>query len=296
MKKFFVVADIHSYFDQMQKALNLAGFDIKNPEHTLIVCGDIFDRGNQSKEIYDFLKNKMPEDRLILIRGNHEDLFLDLVNKDFPEKNDFQNQTTKTFCHLAGYDDRIMNIESVQLYSRLPINQLSEYIYKSWQDIKKKVKESDVYTWLKSDKWLNYYEYKNFIFVHSFIPTLIRKEFIYLYRMNLINDDDTRYLVYNPKWRKATDIQWQQARWLNPVNAFRSGCFDIDKEDNKILVCGHYNVDYFHSTFENSQIKNYNIYFGDNLIGIDGCTTLTHHVNVLVIDEDGNILNKEKKQ
>ena len=38
MKKYFVVADIHSFYDEFMKALNDAGFDINNEDHILISC------------------------------------------------------------------------------------------------------------------------------------------------------------------------------------------------------------------------------------------------------------------
>ena len=53
--KFFVSSDIHGFFDEWQLALNNAGFDINNPNHKIIICGDLFDRGRQSKEIVNFI-------------------------------------------------------------------------------------------------------------------------------------------------------------------------------------------------------------------------------------------------
>lgn len=42
--KFFAISDMHSFYDPMIDALDQAGFEKNNPEHTLIVCGDAFDR------------------------------------------------------------------------------------------------------------------------------------------------------------------------------------------------------------------------------------------------------------
>ena len=44
-KKFFVVADVHSFYDEMKQELDTAGFDINNPDHILVSCGDVLDRG-----------------------------------------------------------------------------------------------------------------------------------------------------------------------------------------------------------------------------------------------------------
>ena len=59
------------------------GIDKENPEHILVVLGDIFDRGKETLEVYNFLRS-LPDERLILIRGNHESLYLSLLDKSFP--------------------------------------------------------------------------------------------------------------------------------------------------------------------------------------------------------------------
>lgn len=68
--KYFVSADIHGFFDEWMSALKKNDFDIDNQQHKIVVCGDLFDRGRQPKQIIDFVlahKNK-----IILIKGNHE--------------------------------------------------------------------------------------------------------------------------------------------------------------------------------------------------------------------------------
>ena len=67
--KYFCVSDVHGYYDQLLDALEKAGFDQTNPEHTLISCGDHFDRGRQPVEVMNYL---MALPRKILIRGFHE--------------------------------------------------------------------------------------------------------------------------------------------------------------------------------------------------------------------------------
>ena len=77
--KYFVSADIHGFYDEWITALKEKGFDINNPEHKIIVCGDLFDRGRQPKQIIDFILST--KDKFILIRGNHEDLMEDMIKK-----------------------------------------------------------------------------------------------------------------------------------------------------------------------------------------------------------------------
>ena len=45
MKTYFVCSDIHGFYKEWVKSLKEAGFNKNNPEHILIVLGDIFDRG-----------------------------------------------------------------------------------------------------------------------------------------------------------------------------------------------------------------------------------------------------------
>ena len=49
MKKYFAVADPHSFTDFMLSALHKAGFEKDNPEHYVIICGDAFDRGEAAR-------------------------------------------------------------------------------------------------------------------------------------------------------------------------------------------------------------------------------------------------------
>lgn len=53
--KYFVSGDIHGFYDEWQSALKEKCFDISNPNHKIILCGDLFDRGHQPKEIIDFI-------------------------------------------------------------------------------------------------------------------------------------------------------------------------------------------------------------------------------------------------
>ena len=85
--KYFVVSDIHSCFSELKKSLDRVKFDRNNPEHMLIVCGDIFDRGEEAVETFNFLYS-LNKKNCILIRGNHEELYLNLLEKDFPENHE----------------------------------------------------------------------------------------------------------------------------------------------------------------------------------------------------------------
>ena len=140
--KYFVSADIHGFYTYWQEALNEKGFDIADPNHKIIICGDLFDRGNEAKEIIDFvIKNK---DKIIYIRGNHEDLMADMILYDTVHDYDISNGTYNTLTSL-GY----------KIYDRM-------------KDIAIKSRLRDVL-----DLSINYYETNKYIFVHSWIPITI---------------------------------------------------------------------------------------------------------------------------
>ena len=92
MKKYFVVSDIHSFYNALIEGLKRAGYDQENPNHILVVCGDIFDRGGQPLEVYNFLIS-LPKERRVLIRGNHEYLLRELINRQMPYSHDESNGT-----------------------------------------------------------------------------------------------------------------------------------------------------------------------------------------------------------
>lgn len=147
--KYFVVSDIHGHFDELMAALDEANF---NPEeHTLIVLGDMFDRGMKSQEVYQYIKGLYDLGQAIVIKGNHE-LFLFEVNELNEkrmlfniEKNGFQF-TLNSFCE-----------EDV---TGKPI----EYI----RDLMNE-KNPELIEWLNEIPF--YYETENYIFVHAGLNT-----------------------------------------------------------------------------------------------------------------------------
>lgn len=280
MKKYFCVSDIHSYCTALKSALDRAGFDLFNKDHILVVCGDIFDRGDESVEVYKFLRS-IPKRRRIMIKGNHEELYLSLLEKLVPQRHDFSNGTVKTFCDIAklGYTDR--DIKALY-YSTLGdwakhINILENI----WAKIKNKVAKSAITKWLKSDEWINYYEIDNKILVHSFIPVRNNDGLPVYY----IEDRDLSYIE---NWRDINkdDPSWSDARWGCPWRLYKQGLFDKEIENNKTLVCGHWHASDFRQNLDSeTEISDdYTTYIGKNIIALDACTALTGFVNVYTFE------------
>lgn len=246
--KLFVISDIHGFYDEMIEALDRAGFERDNPNHCLICCGDYFDRGEKPKEVMNYL-HMLP--RRVLIKGNHEELLMDCLDRGEFLIHDLQNGTYRTVEILGGENSFLTFSEKCAM-------------------IEPKID-------LFFRQMVNYYETKNYIFVHCWIP--------------LINEDNLpKYYVkdrkfrFNPNWRNATQKEWNEAMWGNP--------FELAKNflPNKTIVFGHWHCSAGwaekegRSEFEED--AKFDIFHGNGFIGIDACTARTHKVNCLVIEDD----------
>ena len=254
MQKFFVVSDVHSFYTYLIDALNAAGFDNENEDHWFISCGDLFDRGDESKEVLDFIQH-LP--RKILIKGNHEYLLEDMCRRKFAYDADIHNGTVKTVRDISGC-----------VYSKefriAPILTYLEYgeFSKDCIEAKKLTKE-----YFKS--LVPYFETEKYIFVHSELP--VRHENPYTLAEN---------------WRNADADLWEQATWGNPFVFFR----EVGAVDGKTIVFGHWHTSWARCEFEHGtefgDNADFSIYKGDGYIGIDACTAYSKRVNVLVIEDD----------
>lgn len=100
--KYFVISDVHGQYDMMIDALEDAGFDALNENHTLVTLGDMFDRGKKSKEIYHYLTSL---ERVISIHGNHDKMLMDFLgNPHHPQVhfNAQYNGLDQTLASLAN--------------------------------------------------------------------------------------------------------------------------------------------------------------------------------------------------
>ena len=143
--KYFITSDIHSYFNVLEKELKKQGFD-KNKD-TLITLGDNFDRGKESWKIYRFL-SKLPN--VILVRGNHEDLLEELINRGYPLDHDFHNGTTRTISDIAKHYNKIKDL----------------YIY----ELIHVFKDTSFYNWFRNAAWVDKIDFNNLILTHATCP------------------------------------------------------------------------------------------------------------------------------
>lgn len=147
MKKYFVFSDVHGHCGALTRALRDAGFEEANPEHIIISCGDMFDRGNGSVEILKWLE-VFPPERKILIKGNHEVLLRKCIDRKMVMSHDVSNGTVGTLLSFAEmtHPDGFTSIDEV--YE-------SADRYAPWRRYE--------------DSLVNYYETEHYVFVHSWV-------------------------------------------------------------------------------------------------------------------------------
>ncbi|NCB41045.1 MAG: serine/threonine protein phosphatase [Clostridia bacterium] len=84
LMKTFVVGDVHGCFQELTELLG--SLRIKWGEDRLILLGDYIDRGSQEHEVLDFLqnlRNKFGINKIIPLRGNHEQMLLDTLGNTY---------------------------------------------------------------------------------------------------------------------------------------------------------------------------------------------------------------------
>lgn len=248
MPKFYVISDVHSYYDEMRKALDEAGFDPNDENSWLISCGDALDRGPKTREVIDYL---MGLPRCILIKGNHDQLIMDCLNRRYAQDHDHHNGTFRSIVDLAP------NAKT-----------FSEACSVAYEKVRPFV-----------DKMVNYFETELFVFCHSWVPVNCDDNLSHYYR---------RFRRFSKKedWRTAHQSEWDRAMWVNPLEMAIAG-LDIEKQ----ICSGHWHcsagwaIQNGISEFGEDAIFE-PFYYKDKLIMIDACTAHSHKVNCLVLEDD----------
>lgn len=256
MPKFFVVSDIHSCYTPLKKALDEKGFNPNNTDHWLVVCGDAFDRGDESYELLQFL---MQLERKILIRGNHDDLLEECCMREWAEWHDASNGTQKTINDIGGAG-----------YGR-PFDECCQITLNKTAGYRSLLR--------------NYFETQNYIFVHGWIPCEV-------YYHGEGKDrpwyQDKKTYEYKPDWRECNDVEWESARWTNGIKRAYEGII----EPGKTIVCGHWHCSFGYTLDSDGEVEEFGEYscwepwYHKGCIAIDRCTAHTGEVNVLVLDDE----------
>ena len=165
MKKYFAVSDVHSCYKPLIDALHEKGFDENNPEHILISCGDLLDRGDDTVAVLEYILS-LPEDRTIMIKGNHEYLLEDVFKRMTFYGIDISNGTAKTCIALSDINvsdtHEQLNLLSHSIILSAKQNELCKKYFL---------------------RLVHYAEFENHVFVHGWL----RPEFRYA------DDEDWSY-------------------------------------------------------------------------------------------------------
>lgn len=255
----FVCSDIHSAYTPWMEALNKAGFNPHKYSHKIVVCGDLFDRMDESLQVYNFVNDMLKKDKLIYVKGNHTSLLQECISRGYPERYDYSNGTEKTVIDMAPNADNFYNACTVVYEKMKPL-------------------------WSKT---VDYFETQKYIFVHGWIPLTCKDNLPSYYTRN-------RKFEFNPDWRFAHYSEWEQARWLNGMDMARKGFV----EPGKTIVCGHWHCSYGHMMDDMAKNGPFDCidefgdtaiwepYYGEGIIAIDRCTAHTGQVNVLVLEDE----------
>lgn len=281
MISYFVVSDTHSFYDELITALKNKGFQKDNPSHKLIVCGDLFDRGLQSREIFEFVKSL--GDRFIYVKGNHEDLLEDCVKKIVSGENvsnhHFGNGTVRTVANICGF----INDYDVAWPRRS--EELKQLVYTKTRELLDFV----------SEKAVNYYEVGDYVFVHGWIPLKVKDLSKLTYANFYTPDFDNLEVLPREEWDNTEDFNvyqdWKDSRWYNGMQMWKKGLI----LPNKTIVCGHWHcswgwshIDQKYQEFPPKNRKkwenSFQPYKKEGIIAIDACTSYSHIVNCLRID------------
>lgn len=149
--KFYVMSDLHGFFTPAMDALKKAGwFEDRDPKR-LLILGDCLDRGSEAKAMQDFLLSNLDNSDVILIRGNHEDLFEDFLLKDHgkPLPHHVSNGTFDTAIQLTDFD---LGMSWAARLSFVDAAMRTPYYTKIIPAMR------------------DYYETEHYIFVHGYIP------------------------------------------------------------------------------------------------------------------------------
>lgn len=246
-KKLFVCSDIHSAYTPWMEALNEAGFDENNDGHIIVVCGDLLDRMDETKEVYDFTLDMMNKGKLIYILGNHDILMQKMLNRGCPLLHDSFNGTEKSYYQL-------LNSSANDIGGNHPSDIVREML-------------RPIY-----DRMVNYFETKHYVFCHGFLP--------------VVEQPDGTYKI-NRHWRRASQKNWEDATWLNGMEMVHNGLCLKDKTIIVGHWHTSWARATYEGKPEFGEGADFSPYYYENkLIAIDSCVAHTNKINVLVLEDE----------
>lgn len=249
MKKYFVFSDVHGCLTELKKALNDVGFDMNNPEHMLLGLGDYFDRGSESKDVYEFLKEVQRLGKGFYLMGNHDEFFYNYLTGMSEGLFDFEYngmwETVKSFTGLKGGKEQGFVLNE---FARDRINE--NYGVKNW-----------------IAKLPLGFTLDNYVFTHAGLKYDIAKD---------------SWVV--DCWAKSNDfVKDFEGEDTNKVYVF--GHWHTFRLTGQFYK-GHKGEKWTKAELEALTLEDFKTFTYKNFIGLDGCTNSSKIVNVLVVESD----------
>lgn len=254
--KYFVVSDVHGYFDLLMETLESCGYDKSNPNHCLISLGDLFDRGDKSYEVLQFV-NSIPDKNKILVMGNHEDCLIDCIVREGFKSHDYHNKTDAT---VKEFYEKATG-EEPSLAPQKLLNWL-----RTWEPYKQ-----------YQNSTVNYAVIGDKIFVHGWIPYWIR-EFSQLELTDYTDWYDARWDNGMRQWFYGVRIPGYTIFCGHIHTSFGNSRYhhkgvefidpDEDYEDSDVEV-----KEYFEP------------FIDDGIVALDACTAYSGKMNCYVFEQ-----------
>lgn len=261
MKKYYIVSDVHGFYDELIRGLEVAGFNASNPNHIFVSLGDLFDRGDKSYECLKFV-NSLPDKQKILIRGNHEICLDEAIVRGRFKHHDIHNCTDKTcreFYQKLHPDKKSDEVDEYEILEWL----------RNWEELK--IYESSL---------KNYFVLKTNLFVHGWVPYWCR------YLTDLTNTDLADW--YDSVW---VDGAQYCVKWGQKIKT-------SSRKDAKLVTvfCGHSHSFISNKKYHNSgdivYLPNGELditkldctpFVDEGIVNLDSYTSASKIVNVFVL-------------
>lgn len=228
---YYAISDIHGLLDELEEAMKL--IDLGNNDNKLILLGDYIDYGDKSCEVLYYIKNlnEKYKSQVIVLMGNHEEMFLEwlLHPKEYVNYfiEDRDLHTLKTFLNNDEIDKFIHSNDVIKDSTQIA-NLIND-------------KHKDLIKWLH--KLPYYYETENQIFVHAGID----------------EEAEELWKIGTPKEYFTNKFPATKGRFIKDIIAGHIGTtnFRKDKNNNEIYWDGasHYYID----GIDGNENKNKNI-------------------------------------
>jgi len=305
--KLFVMSDIHGDYKAMMAAIKESGYDKKNPDHQIVVIGDYFGRATTGKGpygIWRYLISNTHKNKPICIKGNHEEYFVaKMLEKGFVSDLDEQNGEDKTILSFFANIKNINKDPDIMdpVYDYLnslpdkpePDKFYDRYFGKSYEEEVCAVNMLGEGKQLKEwcDNLPYYFETKNYVFTHGWLPYRQVKKSPKL--------SDYNYdMVYDyKKLNKYSDEDWHHWIWTKTPFDYAQHCSYFPNGWDKWIVVGHWHAfafgpraEFFDGWWSKEDVKpeeyNYVVDEKHKVIFCDHCTVYGHKINMLVLEDE----------